>query len=113
VGVGVGETGTCDGAGVADAQLRPLYLPADPVSRTSYEPGERVQEERVITCCTTRPVSVPGTTIRAMPGDPGRLPHPSPRPRPARAQRAVAGELLGRVRAELPAGGGLGKREHA
>jgi transposase len=27
------------------AELRPLYLPADPVSRTSYEPGERVQDD--------------------------------------------------------------------
>jgi transposase len=27
------------------AQLRPLYLPADPVSRTAYEPGERVQAD--------------------------------------------------------------------
>jgi transposase len=27
------------------AQLRPLYLPADPVSRTAYEPGERVQND--------------------------------------------------------------------
>ena len=27
------------------AQLRPLYLPADPVSRTAYEPGERVQDD--------------------------------------------------------------------
>jgi Mu transposase-like protein len=27
------------------AQLRPLYLPADPVSRTAYEPGGRVQDD--------------------------------------------------------------------
>jgi len=27
------------------AQLRPLYLPADPMSRTAYEPGERVQDD--------------------------------------------------------------------
>jgi transposase len=27
------------------AQLRPFYLPPDPVSRTSYEPGERVQDD--------------------------------------------------------------------
>ena len=27
------------------AGLRPLYRPADPVSRTSYEPGERVQDD--------------------------------------------------------------------
>jgi transposase len=27
------------------AELRPFYLPADPVSRTSYEPGERVQDD--------------------------------------------------------------------
>ena len=27
------------------AQLRPLYLPADPTSRTAYEPGELVQDD--------------------------------------------------------------------
>ena len=27
------------------AELRPFYLPADPVSRTAYEPGERVQDD--------------------------------------------------------------------
>jgi hypothetical protein len=27
------------------AQLRPLYLPADPTSRTAYEPGRRVQDD--------------------------------------------------------------------
>ncbi|MGH7734259.1 MAG: IS21 family transposase [Gemmatimonadales bacterium] len=27
------------------AELRPFYLPADPVSRTSYDPGERVQDD--------------------------------------------------------------------
>ena len=26
-------------------QLRPFYLPQDPVSRTAYEPGERVQDD--------------------------------------------------------------------
>jgi hypothetical protein len=26
-------------------ELRPLYLPQDPVSRTTYEPGERVQDD--------------------------------------------------------------------
>jgi hypothetical protein len=26
-------------------ELRPFYLPADPVSRTSYDPGERVQDD--------------------------------------------------------------------
>jgi len=35
------------------AQLRPFYLPQDPVSRTSYEPGERVQDDsgsRLLRC---------------------------------------------------------------
>ena len=27
------------------AELRPLYLPQDPTGRTSYEPGERVQDD--------------------------------------------------------------------
>ena len=27
------------------AELRPFYLPKDPVSRTAYEPGERVQDD--------------------------------------------------------------------
>jgi hypothetical protein len=27
------------------AELRPSYLPKDPVSRTAYEPGERVQDD--------------------------------------------------------------------
>ena len=27
------------------AELRPLYLPQDPAGRTSYEPGERVQDD--------------------------------------------------------------------
>ena len=38
-------------------------------------------------------------------------PRPSLQPRWARAQRAVVGELLARVRAELPAVGQLGERE--
>ena len=58
-------------------------------------------------------MSVPGATIRAMPGDPGRLPAPVSPAAPGAGPAAVAGELLGRVRAELPAGGGLGEREHA
>ena len=62
----------------------------------------------MITRCITRPVSVPDATIRAMPGDLERLPVPvSGRPGPT----AMAGELLGRVRAELPAVGGLGEGE--
>jgi hypothetical protein len=42
-----------------------------------------------------------------MPGDLERLPAPTPGAGPA----AIAGELLGRVRAELPVIGGLGERE--
>ena len=56
---------------------------------------------------------VPGATIRAMPGDLERLPAPVSPAAPGAGPAAVAGELLGRVRAELPAGGGLGEREHA
>jgi hypothetical protein len=66
----------------------------------------------VITRCITRPVSVPGATIR-MPRDPGRLPAPVSPAASGAGPAAVAGELLGRARAELPAGGGLGEREEA
>ena len=64
--------------------------------------------ERVITRCITRSLSVPGATIRAMPGDPGRLPAPASPAAPGAGPAAVAGELLGRARAELPAGWGAG-----
>ena len=63
---------------------------------------------KLVTRCITRPVPVPGATIRAMPGDLEPLPaHVSPAA-PGAGPAAVAGELLGRVRAELSAGGGLG-----
>ncbi len=51
-------------------------------------------------------VPVPG-----QPGDPGRLPAPGSLAAPGAGPAAVAGELLGRVRAELPVVGGLGERE--
>ena len=69
--------------------------------------------DRVITRCITRPVSVPGATIRAMPGDLERLPAPVSPAAPGAGPAAVAGGLLGRVRAELPAVGELGEREQA
>ncbi len=56
-------------------------------------------------------MSVPGYTIRAMPGDLERLPAPVSPGAPGARPAALAGELLGRVRAELPAVGGLGERE--
>ena len=56
---------------------------------------------------------VPGATIRAMPGDLERLPAPVSPAAPGAGPAAVAGELLGRVRAELSAGGGLGEWEQA
>ena len=65
----------------------------------------------MITRRITRSMSVPAATIRAMPGDPGRLPAPVSAAAPGAVRAAVAGELLGRVRAELPAVGGLGERE--
>ena len=53
---------------------------------------------------------VPGATIRAMPGDLERLPaHLATRPGAGPA--ALAAELLGRIRAELPVIGGLGERD--
>jgi integrase/recombinase XerD len=65
--------------------------------------------DRVITRCITRSMPVPGGTIRAMPGDLERLPVPAAASGASPA--AVAGELLGRVRAELPVVGELGERE--
>ena len=54
---------------------------------------------------------VPGATIRAMPGDLEPLPARVLPAAPAAGPAAVAAELLSRVRAELPAVGGLGERE--
>jgi hypothetical protein len=56
-------------------------------------------------------MSVAAATIRAMTGDLERLPVPASPAGPAAGPAAMAGELLGRVRAELPAVGGLGERE--
>ena len=64
--------------------------------------------DRVITRCITRSVSVPGATIRAMSGDLERLPVTVSAAALGAAPAAQAGELLGRVRAELSAGGGPG-----
>jgi len=52
-------------------------------------------------------MSVPRATIRAMPGDLERM--PASAPAPGAGPAALAAELLGRVRAELPgrAGGVL------
>jgi|GEM_PF-6807470 hypothetical protein len=48
-----------------------------------------------------------------MPRDPGRLPAPVSPAASGAGPAAGAGELLGRARAELSAGGGLGEREEA
>jgi integrase/recombinase XerD len=56
-------------------------------------------------------MSEPGATIRAMPGDLERMPARVLSAAPGAGPAAVAGELLGRVRAELPAVGELGERE--
>jgi integrase/recombinase XerD len=56
-------------------------------------------------------MSVPGDTIRAMSGDLERLPVPLSAAALGPGPAAVAGELLGRVRAELPVVGELGERE--
>jgi hypothetical protein len=50
-------------------------------------------------------MSAPAATIRAMPGDLEWLPAPGAGP------AAVAAELTGRIRAELPAIGELGERD--
>jgi hypothetical protein len=54
---------------------------------------------------------VRGATIRAMPGDLERLPARVSPAAPGAGPAALAGELLGRVRAELPVVGKLGVRE--
>ena len=56
-------------------------------------------------------MSEPGATIRAMPGDLERMPTPVSLAAPGAGQAAVEAELLGRVRAELPAVGEPGERE--
>ena len=56
-------------------------------------------------------MSVPGATIRAMPGDLELLPARILAAAPAAPAAGLAAELLGRVRAELPVIGGLGERE--
>lgn len=61
----------------------------------------------------TRPVSVSGATIRAMPHGLERLPAPVSPAAPGAGPAAVAGELLGRALAELSAGGVLGEWEQA
>jgi hypothetical protein len=58
-------------------------------------------------------MSVPGYTLRAMPGDLERLPAPVSPAAPGAGPAAVAAELLSRVRAELPVVGELGEREQA
>ena len=54
---------------------------------------------------------VPGATIRAMPSDLERLPVPVSPAAPGAGPAVLAGELLGRVRAELPVVGELAERE--
>jgi hypothetical protein len=56
-------------------------------------------------------MSVPAATIRPMPGDLERLPAPVSPGAAGAGPAAMAGELLGRVRAELPVASELGERE--
>jgi hypothetical protein len=56
-------------------------------------------------------MSVAAATIRAMSGDLERLPAPVFAAGPGAGPAVVAGELLSRVRAELPVVGELGERE--
>jgi hypothetical protein len=56
-------------------------------------------------------MSVPGATIRAVPGDLEPLPARVLSAAPGAGPTALAAELLGRVRTELPVVGGLGERE--
>ena len=73
--------------------------------------AHRPPADRVITRCITRSMSVPGATIRAMPGDLERLPARVSPAAPGAGPAVLAAELLGRVRAELPVVGELGERE--
>ena len=57
---------------------------------------------RVITRCITRPVSVPGATIRAMAGDLEPLPARVSAAAPGAGPAAVAAELLGRAARSSP-----------
>ncbi len=75
--------------------------------RGTFSPAE-LTGDRVITRCITRPMPVPGATIRAMPGDLERLPAAAAAAAPGAGPALLAAELLGRVRAELPVIGGLG-----
>jgi hypothetical protein len=65
----------------------------------------------VITRCITRSLSVPAATIPGMASDLELVPVPAAQPPIGAHAVAVAGELLARVRAELPAVGELGERE--
>ncbi len=56
-------------------------------------------------------MSVPGATIRAMPGDLEPLPARVSAAAPGAGPAVLAAELLGRVRAELPVIGEMGERE--
>src|SRR5690348_16984644 len=77
-----------------------------------HRPGRHVlAADRVITRCITRSMSVPGATIRPMPSDLERLPARVPAAAPGAGPAMLAAELLGRVRAELPAISELGERE--
>ena len=68
-------------------------------------PPHPISSDRVITRCITWSVSAPAATIPVMPGDLERLPTVSAGP------AAVAAELTGRIRAELPVIGELAERD--
>ena len=70
--------------------------------RGTFSPAE-LTAELVIARYIALPMPVPGATIRAMPGDPGRLPAlVSPAVPGARTAAVLPGEPPGRVREELP-----------
>jgi len=104
------------------AELEALLDPEPPAGgkpdRKTSSTGELKRLEElarlqlvVITRCITQSVSVPAATIRVMTGDLERLPALVSPAVPGAGPAAVAVELLGRVRAELPAIGELGERE--
>ena len=80
------------------------------LAEVAADPVQGVHHDRVAGPLY-HPVSVPRATIPAMPGDLDRLSAPVSPAAPGAGPAVLAGELLGRVRAELPTVSELGERE--
>ena len=73
-------------------------------------PGpSELKADRVITRCTTRSMSVPGATVRAVPGDPRLLPAPVSAAAPGAGLAVLAGAHAkgGAAGGEVSVNGGL------